>query len=95
MQQRQQGMDRLRILAAYFVVGIHLFALLADFGGGAGVWLFMNLLIYALVFCAVNCFGLLSGYLGYREEKNSLRLSSLLLLWLQFLFYRVCSLPRA
>lgn len=89
MQQRQQGMDRLRILAAYFVVGIHLFALLADFAGGAGAGLFMNLSVYALVFCAVNCFGLLSGYLGYREEKNSLRLSSLLLLWLQFLFYRV------
>lgn len=89
MKQRQQGMDRLRILAAYFVVGIHLFALLADFSGGAGAGLFINLFVYALVFCAVNCFGLLSGYLGYREENNSLRLSSLLMLWMQFVFYRV------
>lgn len=89
MKNRQQGLDRLRILSAYFVVGIHLFALLGDLGSGRGGSLFANALVYALVFCAVNCFGLLSGYLGYREENNRLRLSALILLWLQFVFYRV------
>lgn len=89
MKNRQAGLDRLRILSAYFVVGIHLFALLGDLSGGRGASLFANALVYALVFCAVNCFGLLSGWLGYREEKNSLRLKSLILLWLQFVFYRV------
>lgn len=89
MKNRQAGLDRLRILAAYFVVGIHLFALLGDLGGSRGASLFANAFVYALVFCAVNCFGLLSGWLGYREENNSLRLKSLLLLWLQLVFYRV------
>lgn len=89
MKNRQAGLDRLRILSAYFVVGIHLFALLGDLGGSRGVSLLVNASVYALVFCAVNCFGLLSGWLGYREEKNSLRLKSLILLWLQFVFYRV------
>ena len=89
MKQREQGMDRLRILAAFFVVGIHLFALLADLNGGGGAAQFMNAFFYALVFCAVNCFGLLSGWLGYREEGNRLRIASLLLLWMQFVFYRV------
>ena len=89
MKNRQVGLDRLRILSAYFVVGIHLFALLGDLGGSRGASLFANAFVYALVFCAVNCFGLLSGWLGYREEKNSLRLKSLFLLWLQFVFYRV------
>ena len=89
MKNRQTGLDRLRILSAYFVVGIHLLALLGDLGGSRGASLFANALVYALVFCAVNCFGLLSGWLGYREEKNSLRLKSLILLWLQFVFYRV------
>ena len=88
MKNRQTGLDRLRILAAYFVVGIHLFALLGDFND-TGANLFANALVYALVFCAVNCFGLLSGWLGYREDSNCLRLSSLLLLWLQFVFYRL------
>lgn len=88
MKNRQQGLDRLRILSAYFVVCIHLFALLGDFSG-RGVSLLANALVYALVFCAVNCFGLLSGWLGYREDNNSLRLSSLTVLWLQFVFYRV------
>ena len=88
-QQRLQGMDRLRILAAYFVVGIHLFALIGNLNEGAGPGLFVNAFVYALVFCAVNCFGLLSGYLGWREEGEGLRLSALLLLWLQFVFYRV------
>ena len=88
MKNRQAGLDRLRILSAYFVVGIHLFALLGDLGS-RGASLFANAFVYALVFCAVNCFGLLSGWLGYREEKNGLRLKSLILLWMQFVFYRV------
>jgi len=89
MKNRQAGLDRLRILSADFVGGIHLFAPLGDLGGSRGASLFANALVYALVFCAVNCFGLLSGWLGYREEKNGLRLKSLILLWLQFVFYRV------
>ena len=89
MKNRQAGLDRLRILSAYFVVCIHLFALLGDLGESRGASLLVNALVYALVFCAVNCFGLLSGWLGYREDKNRLRLKSLILLWLQFVFYRV------
>ncbi len=89
MKNRQAGLDRLRILSAYFVVGIHLFALLGDLDSLGGVSLFVNALVYALVFCAVNCFGLLSGWLGWREEGNVLRLKPLVMLWLQFVFYRV------
>lgn len=89
MKNRQAGLDRLRILSAWFVVCIHLFALLGDLAGSTGISLFVNAFVYALVFCAVNCFGLLSGWLGYREEGNSLRLKALVLLWLQFVFYRV------
>ena len=89
-RQRETGPDRLRALAAFFVVGVHLFPLIADLsGGGPGFSHFAELFCYALVFCAVNCFGLLSGYLGYREENNLPRVSALIVLWLQFLFYRV------
>lgn len=89
-KQREAGPDRLRALAAFFVVGIHLFPLIVDLsGGGPGFSHFAELFCYALVFCAVNCFGLLSGYLGYREENNFPRVSALIILWLQFLFYRV------
>ena len=55
MKNRQAGLDRLRILSAYFVVCIHLFALLGDLGGSRGASLFANALVYAMVFCAVNC----------------------------------------
>lgn len=89
MKNRQQGLDRLRICAAWFVVGIHLFALLGDLGSAGGASLLVNAFFYALVFCAVNCFGLLSGWLGWREGRNDLRLSALMQLWLQFVFYRV------
>ncbi len=89
-RQREIGPDRLRLLAAFFVVGVHLFPLIVDLsGGGPGFSHFAGLFCYALVFCAVNCFGLLSGYLGYREENNLPRVSALIALWLQFLFYRV------
>lgn len=89
-KQRETGPDRLRALAAFFVVGIHLFPLIVDLNAGRpDVSYFAELFCYALVFCAVNCFGLLSGYLGYREENNLPRVSALIVLWLQFLFYRV------
>ncbi len=88
-QQRQRGLDLLRALSAYFVVGIHLFAMIGKLNEQTGIHLLPGAFVYATVFCAVNCFGLLSGYLGYREGSNYLKVSALLRIWLQFLFYRI------
>lgn len=40
-------------------------------------------------FCAVDCFALISGYVGYREDDKNLKLSRYLNLWLQVVFYGV------
>lgn len=89
-RSREPGIDRLRFLAACFVVCIHVFPVLVDLNprppaGPA----FPALLMYALVLCAVNCFGLISGYLGYREEETRIRWSSLLQIWLELVLFRV------
>lgn len=89
-RSREPGIDRLRFLAACFVVCIHVFPVLVDLNPRppAGPQ-FQNLLMYALVLCAVNCFGLISGYLGYREEETRIRWSSLLQIWLEMVLFRV------
>lgn len=43
--------------------------------------------IETFAYCAVNCFGLISGYVGYREDKTQLKVSHYIRLWLQVVFY--------
>ena len=89
MRQREAGVDLLRALCALLVVAIHLFPLTAQVNREPAVSTLPVLLGYALSLCAVNGFGLISGYVGYREEPGPVRISALLLIWLQMVLYRV------
>ena len=40
----------------------------------------------AMAYCAVNCYGLISGYVGYGKK---FKLSNLINLWIEVLFYNV------
>ena len=83
---RNYGIDLLRILSMFMVVLLHV-------GGVGGLnqaaagqpfkQCLLSLLNIAAV-CAVNCYGLISGYVGY---KSTFRLSNLATLWLQVFFY--------
>ena len=48
----------------------------------------INTFLYSLVFCCVNCYALISGYVGYKE-KSKQNFSSYLNLWLQVVFYGI------
>ena len=85
---RNHGIDLLRILSMLGVVFLHTLG----HGGILGiaqspdkfavVW-FLEILAYP----AVNCFVLISGFVGYRGEKISPRLKSLLVLMFTVFFY--------
>lgn len=84
--QRNLGVDFLRILSMYMVVILHIL-------GQGGVlehtsWLSGQYItawgLEIAAYCAVNCFGLISGYVGY---ESKFRWSKLISLWLQVLFF--------
>lgn len=89
-QSRNLGVDVLRIVSMLGVVVLHVMG----HGGLLKVcqtplkfsmaW-FLELLAYP----AVNCFVLISGYIGYRGERVFPKLKNLLALWFTVLFYSV------
>lgn len=45
--------------------------------------------IYIIVLSCINCYGLISGYVGYREEEINHKFSSFFYLWIQVVFYGI------
>ena len=83
---RNYGLDILRVLSMLMVVVLHV-------NGKGGVYksaepmsaaYMAAWLIEMLAFVGVNCFGLISGYVGI-EAKH--KLSKIIVLWLQVFFY--------
>lgn len=87
---RHYGVDALRIVSILGVVLLHvlnhggLLKSVQGFSASSIVW-FLNVLAYP----AVNCFVLISGYVGYRKNKCSPRLKNLISLLFIVLFYSI------
>jgi Acyltransferase family. len=85
---RNRGVDLLRLVSMLFVVVLHslgrsgVLKTDADSGLYKAAWLIE-------IFCygAVNIFALISGYVGYRDEKRPMKIRGLLKLWTQAVFY--------
>lgn len=90
-KERNYGIDLLRLVSMFFVVTLH--SLL--FGGalsGAGGFYEAAWAIEAFAFGAVNIFGLISGFVGYRDEKKPFKIKSIVNIWGLGLFYSVAVL---
>lgn len=86
--QRNYGIDLLRIVSMFFVLVLHC---LGHGGVLANARVFSSQfnvawLLETAGYCAVNCYALISGYVGLNSRS---RLSSLIMLWLQVAFYNV------
>lgn len=87
---RNYGIDLLRIVSMLGVITIHILGhgkLLSSFDSNVGYSLayLLNISVYP----AVNCFVIISGFLGYRDEKYYPRLKNLISLFFTVLFYSV------
>lgn len=88
MKERNYGIDFLRLISMFMIVILHVLGK----GGilenvevySSNYWLAWFLEISA--YCAVNCFALISGYVMH---KSNLKISKLLELWLQIIFYTI------
>lgn len=89
LHRRIAGIDLLRVVAAYYIIVLHIVlrgGLNAVTADGSP----QNLLCRALVcctYCGVNIFGLISGYVGYSEESKPHSQKNYLSLWLEVVFY--------
>ena len=87
MKERNYGIDLLRIVSMLMVVINHILR----FGGVysdnlAGIGRLLIVGMDVLCLCAVNCFALISGYVGVRPKH---KFSNIISLWLLVLFYGI------
>lgn len=86
---KNYGIDLLRIVAMLFIVILHSL-------GHGGVLSSLNQstfnykLAYFLeifAYCAVDIFGIISGYVAYNSKKDKIKFSNLLNIWFETVFY--------
>lgn len=86
MQERNYGIDFLRVISMFMIVILHILGnggILASVQTGSSTY-HESWLMEIASYCAVNCYALISGYVGiYSSHKYS----SILYLWLQVIFY--------
>lgn len=91
LSQRNYGIDLLRLVAAFYVIVLHTL-------NHGGVYYptipdsrqeLLCRFLFVTAFCAVNIFGIISGYVGYREPQKKISYSGYLPLWLTVVFYGV------
>lgn len=85
IRQRNYGIDALRMLAMFMVVLLHIL------GPGGVIWAPVFSAQYEIAwfleigaFCCVNCYALISGYVGVGARY---KISNLFWLWLRVVFY--------
>ena len=86
IKERNYGVDLLRNLSMFMVVMLHVLGVGGLLAATIDTPLKYHLLkvLHIGSMCAVNCYGLISGYVGYRSK---FRISSIVTLWLQVFFY--------
>jgi surface polysaccharide O-acyltransferase-like enzyme len=84
--KRNYGIDLLRIVAMFLIVMVHVIEhnnLTEIFRGGVnGIILCIEIICY----CAVDCYALISGYVGYAAKPSAQR-EKIFERWLQCIFY--------
>lgn len=82
---RYYGLDLLRIVAALYVAILHILGLggVCDAAQPGTVQYAISWFMQMWVYCAVNIFALISGYVGFTQEQKRYNFGNILVLWLQ------------
>ncbi|MGT2754017.1 acyltransferase [Streptococcus ovis] len=87
MKKRNSGIDILKIIAMFMILFIHLLGeggIISTLQHIGGSKYYVVSAIVVAFYCHVNCYGLISGYLGVQKQSNYLKI---FLLWSQVIFY--------
>lgn len=89
MTKKKRRIELLRIVSMYLIVVLYILnkgGVLYCFGGDTPQYYVLQC-INAATYCSVNCFALISGYVGWNKQ---FRYSKMLAFWLQVFFYAIC-----
>lgn len=90
MRQRNVGIDILRVVSMFLIIIGHILmqggVLSAYSSEGIQVGYYFLNTIYVLAYCGVNCFALVSGYVGW---QNTFKLEKIIKLWANVVFWSV------
>lgn len=88
VSDRHYGIDALRIVSMFMVIVVHVLSdgAVLSAANPLGANYFLAWLLMAVVLCAVNCYGLISGYVGIDSRY---KLTNMAVLWLQGVCYNV------
>jgi len=89
--ERNYGIDLLRLVAAFYVVLLHTMSLggLQDAAAPGSYQEQVCNILVILTYCAVNIFGIISGYVGYRDPSKKHTYYSYFPLWLTVVCYSI------
>lgn len=86
MKERNYGIDLLRLCSMFMVAVLHVLLLSGSLALDSPHYS-MAWLLEVMAYCAVDCYGLISGYVGYREEAAPISYRRFPGLWLQIFTY--------
>ena len=87
--ERNWGIDLLRLVSMFMIVLLHVLGQGGILGNVVpfSKQYFVAWLLESASYCAVNCYALISGYVGIYSQ---IRYSKLTVLWMQMVFYNIC-----
>ena len=88
---RNTGIDFLRIISTFSIILLHIMGHggIRDSLSPGDVNYYVIWFMMIASFCSVNCYALISGYVGYHEIEKPHKSSRFVDLWLQVVFYCV------
>lgn len=84
---RNYGIDALRLLSMFMVVILHVLGYGGVLNAAKGENWIVGWLLEIMAYCAVDCFALISGYVGYTEQEKPYNFFKYISMWLQVVFY--------
>lgn len=86
--EKNYGVDLLRIVSMFYIVMLHTLGMggVTDAAEAGSVNYFLGTFWEMSLYCALDIFALISGYVGYREQAREYRYGNYLVLWFQVIF---------
>lgn len=89
LTERNYGIDILRLFSMFMIVILHVCGHGGILEHTTGANYYFALTIRTVSMCAVDCFAMISGFVGYRDDKETYSYAKYIKLWLPVFFYSV------